>query len=158
MDHTVHVADLLRWIYETEIVRVYAEAGTLLNPGLPVEDVGVMMLTLQNGVTASLDASWSRPSNWPTWGGLTIEVIGEKGVAAMDAFNASVTYVETSASHHEWLSWSDGADAALVRGFIQAVERGDDPPITGVDGLKALDVALCAYRSAATGLPVDCPL
>ena len=36
MDHTVHVADLLRWILEREFTSVYAEIDTLLHPGLPV--------------------------------------------------------------------------------------------------------------------------
>lgn len=157
MDHVVHVADLLRWIFETEIEKVYAEVDTLLNPGMAVDDVGLLMLTLSNGLTASLDASWSRPRRWPTWGGLTIDVIGDRGVAAMDAFNATITLVEDSGPRHELLAWGDGSDVELIRGFIQAIERGETPPISGVDGLRATDVALCAYQSAASGAPVTCP-
>lgn len=158
MDHVVHVADLLRWIFDEEIVQVYAEVDTLLNPGMAVDDVGLLMMTLSNGLTASLDASWSRPKRWPTWGGLTIDVIGERGVVAMDAFNSSAILVENTGPRHELLGWSDGADAALLRDFIGAIERDEPPPISGLDGLRAMDVALAAYQSAATGAPVRTPV
>lgn len=154
MDHVVHVADLLRWMFDEEIEQVYAEVDTLLNPGLAVDDVGLLMMTLSNGLTASLDASWSRPKRWPTWGGLTIDVIGERGVAAMDAFNTSATLVENTGPRHELLGWGDGADHALIRDFVRAIERDEPSPVSGLDGLRALDVALAAYRSAATGVPV----
>src|SRR5438094_400261 len=68
MDHTVHVADLLRWILEREFVSVYAEIDTLLHPGLPVDDCGTLLLEMEGGVFASLDPSWSRPRTFPTWG------------------------------------------------------------------------------------------
>ena len=34
------------------------------------------------------------------------------------------------------------------------IQTGRDPSITGEDGLKALEVALAAYRSAETNEPV----
>jgi UDP-N-acetylglucosamine 3-dehydrogenase len=38
------------------------------------------------------------------------------------------------------------------------VATGREPSITGYDGLKALEVALGAYRSAERGEPVTLPL
>ncbi len=40
LDHLVHVADLVRWIWGTELVSATAEAATSHNPGLEVEDTG----------------------------------------------------------------------------------------------------------------------
>ena len=90
MDHTVHVADMLRWIFEREIVSVYAEIDARIHPGLPTDDIGLLLLDLDGGLSASLDASWSRAKTWPTWGGVTMEVIGTNGVLALDAFNQNV--------------------------------------------------------------------
>jgi UDP-N-acetylglucosamine 3-dehydrogenase len=157
MDHTVHVADLLRWIFDDEIVEVYAEIGTRLHPGLPVDDVGVLTLKLRSGLTASLDSSWSRPKTWPTWGGLTIEVIGERGVLAMDAFNEKVRLVEDRSPRSSFLSWGADANAAALQAFIDAVRHDTEPLVTGEDGLRALEVALCAYVSAGQKKPVVCP-
>jgi predicted dehydrogenase len=157
MDHTVHVADLLRWIFGREIVEVYAEVDTLLHRGLPVDDVGVLMLRLAGGLTASLDASWSRPKSWPTGAGLTMEVVGEGGVVAMDAFRANLQLVEDRGPSHRLLPWAGGGDAALVEDFMAAVREDREPLVTGEDGLRALEVALCAYESARRREPVACP-
>jgi len=157
MDHTVHVADLLRWIFEAEITRVYAEIDTRLHPDLPVDDVATVMLTLSNGLIASLDPSWSRPKTWPTWGGLTMEIVGDRGVLAMDAFSEAVEVFDDRGPSHALVSWAGGNDRRLVQTFIDAVRHDTEPPITGEDGLRAMDVALCAYESARRGEPVDCP-
>ena len=34
-----------------------------------VETGGLGMITFKNGVFATIDAGWSRPPYWPTWGG-----------------------------------------------------------------------------------------
>ncbi len=157
MDHTVHVVDLLRWIFGQEIVQVYAEIDTRLHPDLPVDDVAVLMLTLSDGLTASLDPSWSRPRTWPIWGGLTMDVICERGVLAMDAFNQNLQLVEDRGPSHTLLSWDNGGNLPMIEAFIDAVTNDTPPPVTGEDGLRALEVALCAYESAKRPQLVSCP-
>ncbi|MGN6755221.1 MAG: Gfo/Idh/MocA family protein [Thermomicrobiales bacterium] len=154
MDHTVHVADLLRWIFEREVTSVYAEIGTRLHPDLPTDDVGLLLLELEGGLSASLDCSWSRPKTWPTWGGLTIDIIGEGGMLAMDAFSQSLQVFDDRAGRYRLDPWSAGADLPMVRGFFDAVRAGRTPPVTGEDGLHALEVVLCAYESYRRHAPV----
>jgi predicted dehydrogenase len=156
MDHVVHVADLLRWIFDQEIVEVYAEIDTRIYPGAEVDDIGLLMLKLSGGLNASLDSSWSRPASWPTWGGLTMDVIGERGVLAVDCFRDRVELVENRGPRNEWLSWGDDSNQALLSAFIAAVENDTETPITVHDGLRATEVALCAYESAQRKAPVAC--
>jgi predicted dehydrogenase len=115
------------------------------------------MLTLESGLPASLDASWSRPKSWPTWGGLTMEVIGERGVLSMDAFRQNLERFDDRGRQYSLLPWTEGGDPGLVHAFIDAVCGGTEPLVTGEDGVKALEVALCAYASAKRGAPVACP-
>ena len=157
MDHVVHVADLLRWLFDAEIVEVYAEIDTRLTPGIPVDDVGILMLRLSNGITASLDSSWSRAKNWPTWGGVTLDVIGDGGVLAIDAFAERLRLVEDRGPSHVYLPFGEDPDLALLQAFIAAARERRDPPVTGEDGLRALEVARCAYESARRQTPVACP-
>jgi predicted dehydrogenase len=80
IDHTVHVIDLLRWFFSAEISEVYAEIGVgLLHDGLDIDDAGMLSFTLSNGSYGTLDTSWSRPSAFPIWGDVTIEVVAERG-------------------------------------------------------------------------------
>jgi UDP-N-acetylglucosamine 3-dehydrogenase len=157
MDHVVHVADLLRWMFDAEIVEVYAEIDTRLTPGIPVDDVGILMVRLSNGLTASLDSSWSRAKTWPTWGGVTLDVVGTGGVLAVDAFAERLRLVEDQTPRHVFLPWGEDPDQALLLSFIAAARDRRPAQVTGVDGLRALEVARCAYESARLNMPVACP-
>ena len=156
IDHTVHVADALRWIFDAEFTEVYAEVSTRIYD-IPVDDTGLLMLRMSNGLPVSLDTSWSRPANWPIWGGVTIDVIGEGGVLSLDAFNDNVQVVETQGPSHALVSTVASGDPEMVRAFVDAVKHDTPPLVTGEDGLKAVEVALCAYESARRGEPVACP-
>ncbi|HEX6737090.1 MAG TPA: Gfo/Idh/MocA family oxidoreductase [Vicinamibacteria bacterium] len=164
MDHTVHVADLLRCILQREFTSVYAEIDTLLHPGLPVDDCATLLLELEGGVFASLDPSWSRPRTFPTWGDVTLEVVGARGVLWLDAFAQRVeVYSDVVArtrwggdigAQPAWEGYAGSGDPDMIRAFVAAVREGGAVPVTGEDGLRAAEVALAAYESARTGQPV----
>ena len=92
MDHTVHVADLLDALLSpARASRVYAAANRVLHHDLvSVETAGLVSIGYDNGVCATIDCSWSRPLTYPTWGGLTLQVVGAGGLAEMDAFGQRV--------------------------------------------------------------------
>ena len=50
-------------------------------------------------------------------------------------------------------SFGEDADLAMIEGFLASVRAGtvQEPCATGLDGIRALEVALAAYRSAASG-------
>ncbi len=155
IDHTVHVVDLLRWFWNAEVTEVYAEVGQeLLHPGLGIDDAGMLSFKLSTGAYGTLDTSWSRPAAFPTWGDVTIEVLGEKGWLRLDAFKQQFEVYSNLAPKPEWVYWGSDMDLGLIRDFIQMIVGGREPSITGRDGLKALEVALAAYRSAETGQPI----
>ncbi|MFL5805481.1 MAG: Gfo/Idh/MocA family protein [Roseiflexaceae bacterium] len=155
IDHTVHVIDLLRWFFDAEISEVYAEIGVgLLHDGLDIDDAGILSFTLSNGTYGTLDTSWSRPSAFPTWGDVTIEVVAERGWARLDAFKQQLAVYSNRASKAQWVGWGGNMDLGLMRDFVAMIADGRAPSITGQDGLRALQVALAAYQSAAAGAPI----
>ncbi|MEZ4864763.1 MAG: Gfo/Idh/MocA family oxidoreductase [Caldilineaceae bacterium] len=152
IDHTVHVIDLLRWFWGTEVTEVYAEIGyDLLHPGLGTDDVGLLSFTLANGVYGTLDTSWSRPSSYTTGGDVKIEVTGEKGIVLVDAFRQHLAVSSNQRGNTKWRQWGSNMDLGLVTDFVTTIRNGSAPAITGLDGLRALEVALAAYRSAESG-------
>ncbi len=155
IDHTVHVIDLLRWFWGTEVTEVYAEVGhELLHPGLGIDDVGLLSFTLANGIYGTLDTSWSRPSSYTTWGDVKIEVTAEKGVIFVDAFRQHLAVSSNKVGKTQWQNWGSNMDLGLVRDFVEMIRNGAAPSVTGEDGLRALEVALAAYASAERGQPV----
>lgn len=159
MDHTVHLADLLRWYLNSEVVEVYAQTNHILHADtVEVETGGLIMLTFANGVFASIDCSWSKPLNYPTWGGLTMELISERGLTIIDAFSQNLNIYNQRRNSHYWSYWGSDANQGMVDEFVAAIREQRPPAVTGEDGYKALEIALAVYASAAAGRPVTIPL
>jgi predicted dehydrogenase len=159
LDHTVHVIDLLRWFWNTEVTQVYAEVGySLLHPDLGIDDAGLLSFTLASGAYGTLDTSWSRPKSYPTWGDVKLEVLGEHGIARADAFSQNLVVYSDQVGSAKWIPWGSNADMGLVQDFVDMIVMDRAPSITGYDGLRALEVALAAYRSDERGAPVALPL
>jgi myo-inositol 2-dehydrogenase / D-chiro-inositol 1-dehydrogenase len=153
MDHTVHVTDLMRWLLRDEVKEVYAEISNGIGHQ-EFDDVGFLSLTFHKGVFATLDASWSRPKSFPTWGDVTLEVVTERGTLSMDMFAQNLVLYSDRASAVSWDFWGSNIDEAMVGAFAAAVATGSPVPITGEDGLRAAEVAFAAYRSAAQNAPI----
>jgi predicted dehydrogenase len=159
IDHTVHVIDLLRWFWDTEVTEVYAEVGhSLLHPDLGIDDAGLLSFQLAIGAYGTLDTSWSRPESYPTWGDVKIEVLGERGTIHVDAFKQNMAVYSDQTGKGQWVNWGSNMDLGLVRDFVDMVRTDREPFITGFDGFQALEVALAAYRSHDTGRVVSLPL
>jgi predicted dehydrogenase len=156
IDHTVHVMDLLRWFWDTEVVEVYAEIGeSLLHPELGIDDVGLLSFKLANGIYGTLDTSWSRPPSSMIWGDVKIEILGEKGWLQVDAYSQNVTVSSNKVGQTKLQGWGSNADLGLIRDFTTMIREEREPFITGYDGLKSMEVALKAYESARTGQVVS---
>ena len=153
MDHTVHAADAIRWLLGAEFTRVHAELGSFIY-GLDVEDCGVLTCDLAGGTFASIDCSWSRPRTFPTWGGVTLHVVGDTATVDIDVFRQALTHYDDTSGRTRLLGWGDDLTARMVADFADAILADRPVPISGEDGLRALEVALAAYRSSESGRPV----
>jgi len=154
IDHTVHVADLLRRLTGAEPTRVYAEVGHGLYHQ-EWDDSGLLSIDMSDGSVATLDCSWSRPKSYPTWGDVALYVIGEEGTADADLFSQHLHYYPAEEARPRWLGWGSDVDALMIDDFVAAVNDGRAPRSTGEDGLRALEVALAAYASAREGRAVE---
>jgi predicted dehydrogenase len=154
-DHVVHLADLYRWLTGSEVVEVYAVANRILQEGFDrVETGGLVTLRLANGVVGSIDCSWSKPRSYPTWGGLTIEVLGTGGALDLDAFRQRLEVYGRREDGITWASFASDANGPMLAEFVAAVREDRTPAITGEDGLRAVEIVQAAYRSIETGRPV----
>jgi len=154
MDHTVHVADVLRWITGSEFTRVHCACGNKIHEGLDTDDVGSLLLEMKSGAKIAHVASWDRPESFPTWGDLTLDLVGTKGSLRVDAFHQKIDVYANAVGKGSWAGWGDDANLGLVREFVGAVRERRAPSPSGEDGLRALEVTLAAYRSATSGRPV----
>ena len=157
IDHTVHVTDLMRWVLRAEPVEVYAEISNNMHHE-DYDDVGQLTIVFDNGVITSLNTSWSRPKSFPTWGDVTMAITGTNGVINMDMFAQNITHYSDETMRVNWLHWGSNIDYLMVKDFVSSVANDLPVSITGEDGLRAVEVALGAYKSQETGMPVKLPL
>ena len=154
LDHAVHVADLNRHLLGQNAVEVYAEIGNGFYHQ-DWEDTGFLSIRYDRGVFATLDTSWSRPASYPTWGDVTLQVLGTQGVLELDMFAQNSAYYGSSGqTAAAWVSWGSDTDFGLIADFLK-LAAGEPAPwfATGEDGLAALAVARAAYESAGLGTP-----
>ncbi|WP_316762445.1 Gfo/Idh/MocA family protein [Streptomyces herbicida] len=158
MDHTVHIADLVDVLLGGEQpTNVYAQANQLLTQGAgpaDVESAALITLTYASGLVTTIDCSWSHPPTHPTWGGLTLTCIGEKGVAAFDAFPPLLRGYDAQRAQTRWTPSTTDVDAAMLEAFLTAARTGQRAHPDGQSGLRTLKVVLAAYQSLSNNQPV----
>jgi predicted dehydrogenase len=154
IDHSVHVTDAMRHVSGLEVSEVSAEAGALLW-GCAVEDVGVVSLRFDNGAVGSVDPSWSVPSDNPWDHDFYLRLVGSEGSLDIDGSAGSLHVVTAREGGPRGLRhapFGQDADRAMIEAFLSSVRAGrlEQPCAGGEDGLRALQIAVAAYRSSAT--------
>jgi predicted dehydrogenase len=155
IDHSVHVTDAMRHITGLEVTEVSAEAGALLW-GRDVEDVTILLLRFANGAVGSVDPSWSVPADNPWDYDFFLRVLGTEGSLDITDVAASLHVVSAREGGPRGLrhaSFAEDPDRAMIEAFLASVRSGSvrEPCATGVDGVRALEVALAGYRSSEAG-------
>ncbi|HEY5981225.1 MAG TPA: Gfo/Idh/MocA family oxidoreductase [Microlunatus sp.] len=161
-DHLVHVLDLLDALWPgSRVAGVYAVANRVLHPEAAVETGGLaaLRLELESGsgrreVPVVIDASWSRPDSYPTWGGLTLRLIGTGGIGDLDPFALRVGGHLEAARNGAWIPYGPDLDALLLTSFLNVVAGRATAAPDGAAGTRGLAVVLAAYASVSSGQPV----
>ncbi len=152
MDHTVHVADLLRWMLDVEAKSVYAEIGSFFGAE-GIDDAAILTLELEggafaDGTFATIDPSWSRGEGFPTWGDVTLRIAGTSGVLDVDPFARHLTTFHHETGDTSWAYIGEDMNALMLDDFLRGVAEEDPAGASGLDGLRALEIVLAAYDSA----------
>lgn len=161
LDMGIHGIGILQWLLRpAKITHVYAKINSL-KPEYDLDDHCLMTLEFDNGVLATVDASWAAP------GGVddVLEVLGRDGYvradlargAAIDVYSLTGVGYATEkveiekgwlkVSHEEAQTWGWYAE---IEHFANCIINDEAPEMSGEDGFAALQVAIAAYQSAAT--------
>lgn len=152
MYSAIHGIDRLRWLLNSEVTQVTAQTHCY-TPGAELEDGVVALLKFASGATATLTANAPRyrvdPSFWET------EIYGSQGMVRLRtrewaelSNDATVERVDTAQYDKQMPHYNFARQMAAL---IRAITEDSEPTVTGIDGLKALELALAIYQSAASG-------
>ncbi|MBN2370329.1 MAG: Gfo/Idh/MocA family oxidoreductase [Vicinamibacteria bacterium] len=148
-----HPFDYLRWIVG-EIVRVRVAQGDLSGPEVNIEATAQVTVEFDNGALGSIDLNYIEhpPCH-------TLRLVGRKGVIVWDQKDDRAilcargnTYKAASAP-----AGFTRNDLILdeMRHFIACLERRETSHCGMQDGVRALEIALAARRSAEEGRSID---
>jgi predicted dehydrogenase len=160
MDHTVHLADLMRWFLKKEAKCVYTKIGDNIFPQLKVEDNFFTIIEFDKAI-GSIDGSWCMPSGYPTWGDVTMTIYGDEGIIFMDAFKQNITLISSKEKVNtvEWHYYGCNADLEMIKDFIICIiDASHKPRATVVDGRQGVEITIASYLSAKKCEPIRLPL
>ena len=84
-----------------------------------------------------------------------MEIIGTKGSLTVRAFAQVNHLIDAAGDRIEDIVWNEDGDAGLVREFVEVCRTGRAPCASGLDGARALEIAVAAYKSSASHMCVD---
>jgi predicted dehydrogenase len=159
LDSMYHDFYLARWLMADEIVRVYTEAGALIDEGVrSVGDVdnAVVSVRFAGGAVGTMTAS--RVTRYGH--DLRTEVIGDEGAVQVGYFRQTpVRLLDRKGVHHDTpQSTPDRMGEAFVRelqAFVDCVRDGTDPPVSALDARATVAVSVAATRSIRDCAPVE---
>jgi myo-inositol 2-dehydrogenase/D-chiro-inositol 1-dehydrogenase len=170
LDMGCHAIEFFRWLLDKRpITSVYAQMGTYLHAAKTEgDDNSVVLVEFEGGCVGMAEESWAKS------GGMDdrAEIYGTKGVTYADLLhgNALETYsqvgygyaVEKAGATTGWSFtmfeevWNYGFPQEMQH-FIDCVQHGRQPLVTGEDGKATLEAIYAAYESARTGRKVELP-
>ena len=156
LDHLVHVADLVRWIWGAELISATAEAATNHNPGLGVEDTAAVLVRCSNDLVASLDPSMSRPRGMPGALDLTLKVWAQRGTARVDIFTPGVEWVDANGFLRQAPIGAD-MDKGMLDDWVASVRQDRPAPVAAQDAFAATCLSFAAQESATEHRTVPVP-
>ena len=152
-DLGVHKSDLMRYLLG-EIVEVGALVETNAKENTDVDDNAVTVLKTENGAIGTLTASWSyvRSDDNAT------VIYCEKGVLRLEDdpnYSLIVEYKngETVKYELDKIQTNDAGGQTtshVIENFVDCIVNDTEPPISGEEGMKSLDVILAALESNKT--------
>ena len=142
-----HPFDYLRWLLG-EVQTVSAMAGQLSGLELDVEDTADVTLQFKSGAigTVHLDYVQRPPSHW-------LQITGQTGTIRWDNADGAVFCYRAGQGEWESIPTPSGFERNTMfldemRHFLDCITGRAEPLINLEDGIRALEIALAAKRSA----------
>jgi len=159
----VHTVDFVRFVTGLEVAAVAATYDTF-KTNVEVEDYVVAILRYSNGAIGQARAATFVEGTVP---GGAIEgdrIIGLSGqiFIARESIEMFLSKPYRDYEANKWHTISAespwGGRQEFMTDFAKALLCGKTPPVTALDGRKALEVCLAVYKSGAAGQYVTLPL
>jgi UDP-N-acetylglucosamine 3-dehydrogenase len=142
-DTAIHDIDIIRYLFSDEPIAVYAKTGNMKYKKF--EDYAQIMLTFEGGKSAFIESNWLTPYKTRT-----LVVTGSKAIMKLDYITQELTIEDAKETIQPRYPWQEPLKLELQH-FANCILKKEKPLITGMDGLKALQIAEAILKSSVTG-------
>jgi UDP-N-acetylglucosamine 3-dehydrogenase len=142
-DTAIHDIDIVRYLFNEEPIAVYAKTGSMKYKKF--EDYAQIMLTFERARSAFIESNWLTPYKTRT-----LVVTGSQAIMKLDYISQELTIEDAKETMAPRYSWQEPLKLELQH-FANCILKKEKPLITGMDGLKALQIAEATLKSSATG-------
>jgi myo-inositol 2-dehydrogenase/D-chiro-inositol 1-dehydrogenase/scyllo-inositol 2-dehydrogenase (NAD+) len=156
-----HDIDTIRWMTGSEVVEVFALGGNFRSPEARREfpdfyDNVTLLARFANGMQGTISGAQGVAYGYDS----RCEVLGTKGILFSGSLQSLAVTQATSAGLLSPIvtSWRDlFAEAYLAEDqeFILSIREQRPPKVTGLDGMRAVEVVNAGNESIRTGQPVS---
>lgn len=145
-DSAIHDLDIMRFLFAEEPQTVYARAGSLNHR---YEDYAQIVLSFSGIKTAFVEANWLTPRKVRT-----LTVTGSKAIVNADYLTQEITIEDDEKEVKPKTGYSEPLKLELEN-FANSIINNREPNVTGLDGLRALQIAEASLKSAKTGRTIQ---
>lgn len=156
-----HAVDATRWLTGREVraVRAQGSKGKLQALGIDTYDFIRLLLQLEGGATACLEACWTLPESQPMVADARFSLLGSEGLLEIQSGNQMVTAIGPAYEHLRTLQVEVdgklyGIYPAMVDGFVRALTgetAAGSSLATMADGQRNTRILTAADRSLVSG-------
>jgi len=161
-----HTVDLMRFLLDDEVRRVYAvtRARILKSQGIGTQDFHVAIMEFTQGTVVTMENAWILPRSQPMVYDFKLELLGSEGAiyANPSHHGALEKHIGNRLSYGDVLGITPTSDLRIGGFVLEAIARFVDAVLydrpllaTGEDGLEAVRIVGAIERSAESGQPVD---
>jgi predicted dehydrogenase len=157
-----HDIDLMTWLVDVPVTRVYATArtGHLQSLGIDTPDAIQIQATYANGAVATFESAWIYPSTFPTMVDSYVTLACERGVVQVDRQKENVVLATEEAYTYPRNMLQRVQHGVPSGAYRDAVHHFVDCALTGTEPLMSIEssrdvtaVLAAAHESIRTGLP-----
>jgi UDP-N-acetylglucosamine 3-dehydrogenase len=149
-DTAIHDIDIMRFVSNQDPISVYAKTGNMRHRQF--EDYAQIMLTFEGGQSAFIESNWLTPYKTRT-----LNVTGTDAIMRLDYITQELWLENAKENLQPRIPFQEPLRMELQH-FADCILEKKKPLVTGMDGLKALQIAMAALQSSAKNTAVKLKL
>lgn len=160
----IHDLDVMVWLNDCPVERVFAEGVVRRCGEWGHEDAVLAVLRFANGSAGALETSWVLPATAPARLDVSLHVVGTAGAVFVDGANHGLELLGAAGSTlPDMAHWPIGPTGvsgdlrAHIDRFVTALQSGRPPAVSLAEARYAQELVAALKASIRSGTPVALP-